>query len=151
QSLYGLDTLLRLLAKFGKRGFSTSYGYSQRRHDVLTHLIHVTYPRATDTLADFAAAVTSAVKAGTVPKQRVLELAFLAPQWLPHVEAYLGWPGLAEGVYWFLAHMPHHANTDTIPDFDKLVRARCAVREEDRDEGAVDGEWFRRVFAPLGR
>jgi hypothetical protein len=37
--------------------------------------------------------------------ERLLQLAFLAPQWTKCVEDYFGWPQMSEGVYWFLAHM----------------------------------------------
>lgn len=100
-SLSGLDTLRRLLAVLGNKAFSRST-YGHGRVENLTHLIQVTLPAEGDTAEVFAAAA----KQDGWPRERLLQLAFLAPQWLPFVEAAIGWPGLKEGVWWFLAHMP---------------------------------------------
>src|SRR5262249_45501024 len=92
QSLYGSDTLFRLLEVLSKQQFHRggvwwrSSGLS--RLEVLSHLVRVTYPAAADTPEAFATRVRQA----GYPDERLIELAFLAPQWVRHVEQALGWP-----------------------------------------------------------
>jgi hypothetical protein len=164
-SLFGLDTLFRLLERLGRKAFAQTS--DEGRTEVLTHLIEITWPRPDDNPAAFAK------KAKGLSRERLLELAFLAPQWLPHVEQTLGWNGLQEGVYWYLAHMPggrRGAWSEDV-DFDaeefegieglppsepqdpweKIIRERTPLAAHERDEGAVDVGWFHKAFEPLGR
>jgi hypothetical protein len=180
RSLHGLDTLLRLIQALGKKPFSRErYGAGEGRASVLTHLIGVTYPRETDTAEVFA---TQIKKAG-IFRERLLQLAFLAPQWLPQIHENLGWDGFTEGVYWFLAHMTggrsgvpgvEEEDFDEFEDdfgdldedfegdgqvrpkekklnpWEKLISERTPLTPQERREGAVDVNWFQRVYAPLG-
>lgn len=168
-SLFGLTTLLRVLAALGSKPFSRpSYMYGQNRADVLTHLVSVTHPTEADRPEEFA---TRTQEAG-ITSERLLQLAFLAPQWLPHVEHTLGWEGLREGVWWYLAHMPGGRkgvgeeemevyDTDEDEDdaqparktdpWEQLLQVRTALTQQERTDGAVDPDWFHRVYAPLGR
>jgi hypothetical protein len=167
RSLTGAETLFRLLAGLKRRSFKTGYGMSKQ--EVLTHLISVTYPGERDTPEDFTGRVQVALKADQFPPERLIELAFLAPQWVGHVEHALGWAGFTEGVWWFLAHMsdgnegvedPEGDREDADADMDggrdrpspwqRLIRERTPLTEEERSDGAVDVDWFRRTFTPLG-
>jgi hypothetical protein len=109
KSLAGIETLRRVLHALGKSEFKiTSYWRSTGgldRRQTLTHLAKVTHPAEGETPADFVAAMKRAVAEGQFPEERLLQLLFLSPQWLNHIEAYLGWERMSEGVYWFLAHM----------------------------------------------
>jgi hypothetical protein len=171
RSLEGIDALVRVLAVLGKKAFSRSYA-SLSRAEVLTHLAAVTVPAAADTPEVFA----ERMKEAGVSRERLLELAFLAPQWADHVERAVGFPGLREGVWWFLAHMPDARpgvaddyeddffNDDFDDDFDdvddepaapespweKLLRERTPLGRRERVEGAADLDWFHRVYEPLG-
>ena len=170
ESLAGLDTLLRLLSKLGKSGFRTSEGFNKQ--EILTHLVAVTGPAEADTPEAFSERMKAAVKAEQFPTERLIELAFLAPRWVKHVEHFLGWPGFAEAMWWFLAHMPYASGkmeeefeTEASPDrpeeeaedederpsaWEQFLRERTPLTEEEREEGAVDVAWFQRSFAPLG-
>ena len=162
RSLTGAETLFRLLAALRKRRFRKSD--RQSKQEVHTHLISVTYPADGDTPEDFATRVKAALKAGLFPPERIIELAFLAPQWLRSVEHFLGWTGFSEGVWWFLAHMPnanegvedergpeeHRVDDDRPSAWEQHIRARTPLTEEERNDGAVDVDWFRRAFDPLG-
>ncbi len=100
-SISGLSQLLHLLTALGGKPPSRSR-YGEGRIDVLTHLIQVSHPTIEDTPECFA----EEMKKAKISRERLLELAFLAPAWLEHIEHTLGWPGLREGVWWYLAHMP---------------------------------------------
>jgi hypothetical protein len=130
----------------------------------------VTYPSTTDTPADFAAKVKTAIAANQFPEERILELAFHAPQWSRFIEHYLGWPGFCEGLYWFLAHMRYIGATgeqaavgagvteeETADEdsrnkpsaWDRLIAERTPLTAADRNQGAVDVGWFQRIYAQL--
>jgi hypothetical protein len=176
----GMETLFQLLARLDRKNFARSV-YGSGRVETMTRLILRTYPTAQDTPEAFAAAV----KKADLSRERLLALAFMAPQWLPHVRHTLGWDGLEEGVYWFLAHMPGGGSgvnpyppqevrapetggepkppsaeevTAALEDeeatgnaWDRLIRERTPLTDEERREGGVDVTWFHRVYAPLGR
>src|SRR5262249_11101227 len=99
RSLEGLETLIRLLQALGKKSFARGY-FGLSKPDVLTHLIQVTYPAEADTPERFAAAV----KEAGITAPRLIELAFLDPQWVKHVEHTLGWPQFEEGAWWLMVH-----------------------------------------------
>jgi hypothetical protein len=175
-SLTGIPTLLRLLAALGKKSFARST-WGEGRVETLTQLIEFTFPGNDETPEAFA----SAVKQARIPNDRLLQLAFLAPSWLEYIEQAIGWPGLKEGVWWFLAHIPggnpgvhlQGEEEEDFADFDdedfddedevrekqvrplnpweKIIRERTPLTEEQRQAGAVDPSWFHRVYAPLGK
>lgn len=108
RSYFSVATLFRVMAainraKLRKDASWISDGTS--RGATLTHLLRTTYPTAADTQADFDRLADQAMAEGYCDDQRLLELAFLAPQWTKYVESFLQWPGFAEGLYWFVAHM----------------------------------------------
>jgi hypothetical protein len=150
QSVWGTDILVRLLRAFGKSAFTRQAAYlvNYGKEHVLTHLVRVSYPREADTPEDFAAKVQAA---GLTP-QRLIELAFLAPQWVRHVEAALGWPSSAEGVWWFIAHTREQVGEDEEDEgrWKTLLAERTALTPEELAVGAVDVAWFHRAYAALG-
>jgi hypothetical protein len=163
-SLFGVDTLLRLLARLGKRAFRESY-YGDGKAEVLTHLIKVTYPNAEGTPEVFIDKVKPLLKADKFPPERLIELAFLAPQWVGHVARYLDWPGFEEGVWWYFGHMsaePGHFEEEEEQtqeesgrpkptQWERMLQERTHLSEDERRDGAVDVEWFHRVYEPLGK
>lgn len=166
--LAGIPNLLRVLAALGTKTPSRNT-YGEGRVETFTSLLGVTRPDKDDTPEAFA----QAMKQAGVTRERLLQLAFLAPDWLDHIEHTLGWPGLKEGVWWYLAHMPSgrtgvglaHEDLDD-DDFDpdedenkpaplspweKVVAERTPLSEDDRRSGAVDPAWFHKVYPTLGR
>lgn len=173
-ALFGLDTLIRLLSALRVSGFHKADPYGRQRGlskpGVLSNLAAKTYPTEADTPEAFASRMRDEVQGRNIPEECALELAFLAPQWVAHVEEYYGWPGFAEGVWWFFAHMPRgHVGelgvveeaepVETTPDdtkkenvspWEKLIRERTPLTTEERNQGAVDVAWFQRVHQELG-
>ena len=97
-SVFGLDRLMSFLAALGNRPFAKDHR-ALGRAEVFTHLIDFTFPTPDDTLGAF----TARMKEAKIPVQRLVQLGFLAPQWLAHVEHALGWAGYREAVWWFFA------------------------------------------------
>jgi len=105
-SFFGAENLFRILSAIDKAKLKkASWGDQASRGATLTHLLRVTYPADSDTQEDFNARTAAAMQAGYCTEERILELAFLAPQWTKFVESYLKWEAFSEGLYWFLAHM----------------------------------------------
>src|SRR5262249_45904675 len=137
------------------------------RLPTLTELVKATYPLESDTQADFNREIAAALETG-FREQTALELMFLAPQWSKFVEGYFAWPGLSEGLYWFLAHM-RYINADaesaaTASGYEaeqdkdnqqirsawqRLIAERTSLSDAERANGAIDVEWFHRVYAQL--
>lgn len=110
-SFEGMAALLDILKAIGKTGFKKLRTYNAKTHDnraaTLTQLASNTYPNSSDTPQAFAKLANQAVAAGDFPEERLLQLAFLAPQWIPLVEAAVDWNGLSDGILWYMAHMGH--------------------------------------------
>ena len=173
ESVYGADTLLRVLTALGNQRLKAeaSWNHTRRlgRAATLTHLAGITYPNPDDNPAEFASKLKAAVAEGHIPESRVLELAFHAPQWCRFIEAYLSWPGFTEGLYWFLAHMKYIGETgeqaavgagvtaevdegdnwNRPSAWDRLIGERTPLTAEERQQGAIDIAWFRTIYADL--
>lgn len=109
-ALYGTETLRRILLALGKAEFKLGprwKGAQEGRRETLTQLAKSTYPAADEPQDAFVRQMREAIKAGEFPEERLLQLAFLAPQWTNFIQNYLGWRAFDEGVYWFLAHMQY--------------------------------------------
>jgi hypothetical protein len=132
-----------VLTELGKGKLKKQRWYWNRgesRPEVLSHLVKITRPAEGDTPESFIKAIAPLREAGLIDDGRLAELAFLAPQWLTHIEAALQWPGFAEGVYWYLAHMSY-ADTSGVddggedePDEDAAEATAAASSNGDSDE-----------------
>ena len=141
----GIPTLVRILQALGAlkldRG-SWYYGTNEAKASTLSHLLKVSYPRADETAADLKAAL-----AGTgITEQRLVEVAMYAPQWIPLIEAHLGWRGMASGCYYFQAHM-----SDIPKDRESMIAKYTPIPIEDLKEGAFDIDWFNAAYKELGK
>ncbi len=196
-SLDGIEILIRILSVLGKVGFKSAPYYSSNpksRAQSLTRLASVTYPAADETVEHAVEQLKRAIKAEAFPEERLFELAFLAPQWVKVIEACFKWKGMAEAIYWFLAHMrswgsdvadraaagagledddsdldddeDRDDDDDTTDEtgnqsspferpeklsaWERLILERSSLTEQERNDGAIDVAWFRRVHAELG-
>ena len=145
QRVEGIPTLVRTLQALGKlkldRG-SWYYGANEAKASTLSHLLKVCHPRAGETASDLKAAL-----AGTgIKEQRLIETAMYAPQWIPLIEAYLGWRGMASGCYYFQAHM-----SDIPKDREGIIARYTPIAIEDLKAGAFDIDWFRAAYKELGK
>jgi hypothetical protein len=175
RALWGTELLVSLMTALGKAGFKVPLGWKESGREsktcTLTQLVSVTYPKRDETIDDFRRLIGAELKSGRLTQQKVLELAFLAPQWAKHIESLLDWDGLAEALYWFLAHMRYTdaredaalaagvedeaegvdaANAADDPPkpsaWERLVAERTPLADSDRQGGAIDVGWFRRVY-----
>ena len=126
--------------KFDRRRWYT--GWDGEKTTTLSHLLRVSYPRAGETAADLKAALMGAGIAET----RLIEAAMYAPQWIPLIEAHLGWRGMASGCYYFQAHM-----CEVPRDMESIIAKYTPIAIEDLQEGAFDIDWFHAAYKELGK
>ncbi len=150
KSVCGIGNLVNILRALGKGNFKRGWARdSDDKETVLSHLVRACFPNDGETTADFA----RQVKAAQIPEERLVELALYAPQWVTYVEEALGWKSFVEGVWWIHAHTKgaDWSVDQEIRDAWKAdLSRRTALTAEELLEGAVDVEWFNRVYADLG-
>jgi hypothetical protein len=193
-SILGLSRMLQFLTAIGGDGFKFAAGWrsekAEQRLNTLTRLARVTFPKEEDTAEEFTKRMKEEIAKKSFPEDRLIELAFLAPQWSKHVQHYFGWEGMAEALYWYLAHMNFMWSSNAVenaaesagfveqtpapaaegaPDtgddsdeqveapkvevlspWEQLVRERTALTKTERDDGAIDVDWFHRVYKEIG-
>ncbi len=140
----GVSTLVATLRAMGKLKLDRNtwyWGYDESKKSTLSHLIKVSYPSE----GENAETLRAALKGTDIDTQRLVEVAMYAPQWIPIIEEYLGWSGLASGCYYF------HAHTSDIDKKKEGLFARYTpISIEDLKVGAFDIEWFKSAYAELG-
>jgi hypothetical protein len=151
----GASTLLQLLEALPGEPVRTltepteSNPRDVSRAGVWSWLIQSTWPTAADTPVAFAAAA----KLAQVGEDTLLRTAVFAPQWAEHIEATLGWPALAEAVWWLRAHIRRGiwiVNPDKKEVWQAAVQRRAKLSFDEMHEGAVDADWFARVVGVFG-
>ena len=141
----GIQLFVRILQALGAlkldRG-SWYAGSDEAKASTLSHLLKVSHPHAGETAADLKAALKDA----GIAQQRLVEAAMYAPQWIPLIEAYLGWRGMASGCYYFQAHM-----SDIPKERTSMIAKYTPIPIEDLKEGAFDIGWFKAAYKELGK
>lgn len=141
----GIQLFVRILQALGAlkldRG-SWYAGSDEAKASTLSHLLKVSHPHAGETAADLKATLKDA----GIAQQRLVEAAMYAPQWIPLIEAYLGWRGMASGCYYFQAHM-----SDIPKERASMIAKYTPIPIEDLKEGAFDIGWFKAAYKELGK
>ena len=141
----GIQLFVRILQALGAlkldRG-SWYAGSDEAKASTLSHLLKVSHPHAGETAADLKAALKDA----GIAQQRLVEAAMYAPQWIPLIEAHLGWRGMASGCYYFQAHM-----SDIPKERASMIAKYTPIPIEDLKEGAFDIGWFKAAYKELGK
>lgn len=149
-NLRGISQLIRVLVALGSgdlRRIQRSDDFS--RSAVFSHLICVCHPEKDDTAESFAAAW----KQSGVSRERLIEVAVLAPQWAAFIEHALGVPGLKDAVDWIHSHTKTSEwawQTKTREMWAGELSRLTPVSAEELLEGAVDAAWFQRAHAAVG-
>ena len=144
-----IEGILRLMEVLRALGSDTldrntyySYTGGTSKKESLSHLLKVSWPRAEETAKD----LSKAVKENKVSKDRLIEVAMYAPQWLDLAEEVLGMDGFKSGCYYFMAHM-----NERFDDRKKAVIARYTpLSPEELNNGCFDTNWFFEVYEKLG-
>lgn len=149
QKFFGMDRLVQILVAYGKdkltRGGHWYYGWGNKevsRQQSFSHLIKACFPLPSDNAAGM-----KELLAGTkVTRERLIEVAMYAPQWMDICEEYLECPGFKLGCYYFMAHMDEYFD-----DRRKAVIAKYTpLTTEELRGGAFDVNWFEEAYGKLG-
>ena len=133
--LQGAEYMVTAMKALGKDHLiANSYGTEKRA--VLTDIIESTFPLETD----------KPEKLKSIKDDRLLELAYFAPQWVPLIKAYLNWEGFDLAYYYFIAH------TKEMGEDEK--RAATALFTDldpaDLADGAFDEKLFHEAYTVVG-
>lgn len=136
--VFGLSRLIKLIQAMGHESFVRHTRGNEKR-DHLTWLIRHCWPLESDNADMFH-------NAG-IKDERLVEVAMLAPQWIPLISEYLHWDGFVQGCYYFIAHMKEGADDTKKAEIAKYT----SLDPIDLQDGAFDMKWCREVYERLGK
>lgn len=146
----GVDVAVRALAALDKGRLERGGFYGSDRTTSLSRMLVHTVPEEADTPERFAALA----KQHAISEDRLVECAIYAPHWAWHVEQTLGWPGLEEAAWWLRAHTKNAQSVVARSFLEDQWRASIAARSpidpQDFEDGAIDSQWFARIYDALG-
>jgi hypothetical protein len=150
RSIEGIPTVVKLLQGLDNSGLVRGYSYgNQSKAAVMSHLMRVSFPASNDTPVEFA----RQVRAAKISEEKLIQFAFYAPQWVNYIQHAIDLPGFAEAVWWIHAHTKD-SNWSVEQDVREIWVAQIAERTPlsatSLVDGAVDVEWFGRIYASLG-
>ena len=144
----GTQTLVDLLVAYGEGHFERDSYYSftfhpeMSKHYCFSYLLSVSEPAPGEDVETFRVCL----KDSGISDARLIELVMFNDRWLPIVEQYLGWDGLAMGIYYFAAHMD-----EEFSERKKAIIARYTpISTDDLNRGAMDIAWFKEAHERLG-
>lgn len=146
--VYGLTRLMPILTALGKDTLDRNTYYywgtsGTGKRECLSHLLQVCYPLEGDGVEELA----KEVKARGISKERLIETAMYAPQWMDLVENYLQCDGFKSGCYYFMAHM-----NERFDDKKKAMIAKYTpLTPEELNDGCFDVDWFFEAYEKLGK
>lgn len=144
KQMEGAEKMIAVLKAMGDLKLDRNSWYfhgGDSKKETLSHLLKVSEPLPTDSTEDL-----KRLLAGTdITEQRLTEVAMYAPQWIPLLEEYLGWKGMASGCYYFHAH-----TSDADGKKAGLFAKYTPISIEDFRDGAFDLDWFRECYGELG-
>ena len=133
--LQGAEYMVKAMKTLGKDHLMAS-SYGTEKRVVLTDIIERTFPLDTD----------EPEKLKSIKDDRLLELAYFAPQWVPLIKAHLNWEGFDLAYYYFIAH------TKEMGEDEK--RAATALFTDldpaDLADGAFDEKLFHEAYTVVG-
>lgn len=139
-TIYEIENLFKILEGLNNSKFKKVSRWrdssKESRAGTLTHLLQVCYPDPKDAHEAFSKRMKQAIADGICDEQRILELAFLAPQWTKFIETFLKWEGFGEGLYWFIAHM----NTGWGSQANEAAASAEGLEDDPDDEEQDDEE-----------
>jgi hypothetical protein len=150
RSIEGIPVVMQLLQALDQGNFKRGSNWSDfSKPAIISHLMRISFPAAADTPVIFAAQVAAL----QIPAERLIQLAFYAPQWAQYIEHTLGWPSFANGVWWIHAHTKDSqwsVEQDVRDTWIAQIAERTPLSAQDLLEGAVDVAWFQQVYQALG-
>jgi hypothetical protein len=149
RSIEGIPTVVKLLMALDTQGFVRGHGWgNQSKVVVISHLMRISFPAAVDTPDEFRLQV----QAAKISVEKLIQFAFFAPQWVNYIQQAIDLPGFTEGVWWIHAHTKDNnwsVDADVRETWVAQISERTPLSAESLVDGAVDVEWFNRVYQVL--
>ncbi len=140
-SIEGIPTVVKLLQALEVAGLKRVSGWGDKgKGATISQLIRYSFPNLGETPVEFA----KQVRAAKISEEKLLQLAFFAPQWVNYIQQSIDLPGFADGVWWI------HAHTKDSFSYAAQIGERTPLSEQSLRDGAVDVDWFQRAYASLG-
>ena len=103
ESVSGMQTLFAILDELGTENLKPSESNDRSLAAATQRFVRKSWPNHDDSFEDFSAEAQTRIAENKLQKSDFIKLAFLAPQWLHHIEHFLEEPLLHEAVCWFAA------------------------------------------------
>jgi Family of unknown function (DUF5724)/Domain of unknown function (DUF4132) len=144
----GIPTVVKLLQALETAGLKRTSGWGDRgKGATISQLMRYSFPLLGETPVEFA----RQVRAAKISDEKLIQLAFFAPQWVNYIQHSIDIPGFADGVWWIQAHTKDSSvPADARDVYIAQIGERTPLSEESLRDGAVDVEWFHHAYATLG-
>ena len=146
----GMSMLLPLVEALGNDALVRGWANDRAsRSAEFSHLIRATSPLEGETVEVFVTALNEF----NIKPAQLVRIGVFAPQWAQHIEAALGWPSYADAVWWLHAHTKDdrwNVLAEIRDNWTAQIGKRTPLKAEDLMGGAVDVQWFWRVYNTLG-
>ncbi|GGH15044.1 DUF4132 domain-containing protein [Sphingobacterium alkalisoli] len=138
---YFFDVLNRMAKENFDRGYS--YGANVAKKYTFSHILKKSGASSNEEYVEFA----RELKNSTIDKKRLIEVSCYATQWADWLGEYMRIASLEEAVWWFLAHTTDYMDAEK----ETIISRYSNVPKNDFQKGAIDIDWFHRVYANLGK
>ncbi|MDR2705287.1 MAG: DUF5724 domain-containing protein [Planctomycetaceae bacterium] len=138
--LEGIQYFVRILKAMDKTPFTCAYdwSYDNSRSDIFSSLLRACKPEKNADSKLFTG----------IPKQRLLEAAIYAPQWIDFVQEFLGWEGLTSACWFFHAHTNFESVNETE---ESMITRYSSISLQELADGKFDIDWFNNINKTLGK
>ncbi|MFJ6210917.1 DUF4132 domain-containing protein [Lysinibacillus sp. NPDC092081] len=139
----GIDYFLKILQALDGEKLARGYIWqAETKKDVFSRLLASCYPKKDET----AQQLKNAWEKTDISKERLIEAMMYNQHWIDLVSEVIGWEGLKESAWYFIAH-----TTDHLSDFAKdQIALFSSITAEDFRDGAFDLAWFQSAYQTLG-
>ncbi len=141
----GMQYFFEVLQRMGKDNFDRGYSYGTdvSKKYTFSRILKLCEASDVDTYNQFAKELSE----NKFDKKRLIETSCYATQWADWIGDYLKIKSLKEAVWWFLAHTTDYMNAEK----ETIISRYSNVPKNDFQQGAIDIEWFHRVYSNLGK
>ncbi len=141
----GVRFFFEVLQRMGKDKFDRGYSYGTNvsKKYTFSQILKLSTLSEEDTYDTFA----ETLRENKFDKKRLVEVSCYATQWAEWLGDYLKINKLQEAVWWFLAHTTDYMNAEK----ETIISRYSNVPKDDFQKGAIDIEWFQRVYGNLGK
>lgn len=141
-SYENINHFTNLLARLDKKDtFVRGYSYYRSSTDkktVISSLIQSAFPSQSDNKDTFI----KALDGRKIDKSILINVVLYANQWEPIISDYLGYPGLKDLMYYFIAHTGEY----TLKNMEETLAVYSPVKVSEFQEGVFDIDWFKRAY-----